>query len=181
MAALTFVKYVGKGVRDYTVAIFDRASGGDVNAVMVNDAAMGEVAASPTANTVLGRLKDLATALLTTGIKVNGHAWTSSLGITGAAFTSADQSAAAVAITDAPTSGQKLVIDSLLVSAGATAQLLTISEETSGTIIARIPVAINSGFEWKPGFKLATADKKLMLRSSASGNVYATAVYHSEA
>lgn len=175
---VTFPRWFTRPQRDYSIAEVSQSR----FAVLTKDNAMGEVTASPAANTLLARIKAIVTQIAA-GIQSNGWVWTTSFGIAGVRFTSADQSAAAASITDAPTSGQKLVIDSVLVAAGATAQICQLSEETSGTIVATVAVPANSTYEWKPTgkIKLATADKKLQLRSSASGNVYATAVYHSEA
>ena len=104
-----------------------------------------------------------------------------SFGIAGARFTSADQSGGVAAVTDAPTTGQKLVVTGILVSAD-TAMRADFSEETSGTIVASIYVAANASGQWQPQgkVKLVTANKKLMVRTSASGNVSVTACYHSE-
>ena len=50
----------------------------------------------------------------------SGPSWTQVFGVSGARFTSADASTAA-AVTDAPTSGQKLVIDDIVFAVGSTA------------------------------------------------------------
>lgn len=116
------------------------------------------------------------------GVKDAGPSWSSSFGIAGVAFTSADQSAAAAAVTSAPASGKKLVITDVTVSVGATGQTVSLTEETSGTLIARFYMAANTVFHWRPRSKtkLATADKKLMVQTSAGGNVAVTAHYYSE-
>src|ERR1035437_2256350 len=62
----------------------------------------------------------------------DGPEWTSVWGVAGVPFTSADQHSAAASVTDAPTGGQKLIIDDLIVSIG-TAMSVTFKEETSGT------------------------------------------------
>ena len=112
----------------------------------------------------------------------DGPAWTSVYGVAGARFTSADQSAAVASVTDAPTGGQKLVVTDVLVSVGAAVRV-DFSEETSGTIIATLYMAANSSQQWTPRgkTKLATADKKLQVRTSAAGNIAVTAHYFSEA
>lgn len=114
--------------------------------------------------------------------KFAGPWWTSAFGIAGAAFASADQSAAPAAVTSAPTSGKKLVVTDVTVSVGATGQTVSLTEESSGTLIARFYMAANTTFHWKPlsKTKLVTADKKLMVQTSASGNVAVTAHYYSE-
>lgn len=116
------------------------------------------------------------------GVEDAGPSWASVFGVSGARFTSADQSAAAAAITDAPTSGQKLVITDVIVSVD-TAMRVDLKEETSGTVLASLYLPANSSGQFTPRgkLKLATANKKLMLQTSAAGNVTATAFYHSEA
>lgn len=111
----------------------------------------------------------------------NALAPTTLLGVAGARFTSADQSAAAAAITDAPTGGQKIVLENILISV-EDAQTITLSEETSGTVLATLFMAADTHFHYNPTrLKLATADKKIMIQSSQAGNIAATPLYHSEA
>lgn len=104
-----------------------------------------------------------------------------SLGLSGARFTSADQSASAASVTDAPSSGKKLVIVDCWVSVGS-AMRVDLKEETSGTVIASFYMSANSSinFVCRGKVKLATADKKLQIQTSASGNVAVTANYYSE-
>jgi hypothetical protein len=113
----------------------------------------------------------------------DGPGWTSVFGVAGAAFVSADQSGSAVAVTDAPTGGQKLVITDITVSVGATAQTVSFTEETSGTLILRVYLPVNGTYthHFRSKLKLATADKKLFIQTSASGNVSANVGYYSEA
>ena len=97
----------------------------------------------------------------------------------GAIFTSADASGADAAITGAPTAGSNLVIDSVQVSVGS-AISVTFKEETSGTVIAGpFYMAANSTQTIRIGKQLPTINKKLMIRTSAAGNVMALASYHS--
>ena len=116
------------------------------------------------------------------GSRDAGPAWTSTFGVSGARFTSADASAADAAVTDAPASGKKLVISDVIVSVG-TAMRVDLKEETSGTVFASLYMAANTVVQLTPRgkFKLATADKKLTVRTSAAGNVAVTAFYYSEA
>lgn len=111
-----------------------------------------------------------------------GPAWTTGLGLAGARFTSADQSAAVADITSAPTSGQKLLITDILYSSD-TALRLDFSEETTGTILASVyTTAGGSGqVTTRSKIKLATANKKLQVRASAAGNIAITPLYYSEA
>lgn len=114
--------------------------------------------------------------------KDGGPDWTSVWGVSNAPVTSADMSGAAVDVTAVPTSGQKLVIDDIIVSAD-TAMRITFTEETSGTVMAYVRVAANGTVQitWRGKRKLATADKKLKAQSSAAGNVEILVGYHSEA
>lgn len=115
----------------------------------------------------------------------NGPAWTSAHGVSSVPFTSADAQTAA-AVTDAPTSGQKLVITDLFVSNNsAVAIQFTFVEETSATVITG-PYALPAGTcaQLTPrgkGWKLPTANKKLMVDASAAGNIMVDAHYFSEA
>jgi hypothetical protein len=107
---------------------------------------------------------------------------TTVLGVSGAVVASADMSTA-TAVTAAPTSGQKLVITDLYISLGSTAMQIDIEEETSGTVFFTIHGAANGFYQVIPRgrFKLATANKKLMVDTSAAGNIAVTAIYYSEA
>lgn len=141
----------------------DQTTPGTTNGVQIN-------AALPAGTNAIGSTKD------------GGTAFTTSLGVTGACITSADQSAAVASITDAPTSGQKIVIDDILFSSD-TALRLDFSEETSGTILFSVYTSAGSSGQFTPRgkLKLATADKKLQWRASAAGNIAVTPLYHSEA
>lgn len=111
-----------------------------------------------------------------------GPSWTSVFGVTGAPFASADAHSAAVAVTDAPTSGQKLVITDIVVSVD-TAMSVTFTEETSGTVIAKFYMAANgvAQITTRSKRKLATVNKKLMVQTSVAGNIVANIGYYSEA
>ncbi|MBK8211611.1 MAG: hypothetical protein IPK78_18300 [Rhodospirillales bacterium] len=106
-----------------------------------------------------------------------GPSWTSSYLHTA----SADASAGAD-VTAAPTTGQKIVIDDVIVSTGA-ALTVTFEEETSGTDVLKLYMAANGIAQVTPRgkIKLATADKKLRVLTSGAGAVACTIVYHSEA
>jgi hypothetical protein len=109
-----------------------------------------------------------------------GPYWPSILGVSGAAVVSADMTTAA-AITDAPTSGQKLVITDIVFSTD-TAMSLLFEEETSGTDIAKVFLPANGSGQITPRgkVKLATPDKKLTAKASVAGNVAITVLYYSE-
>lgn len=112
-----------------------------------------------------------------------GANWTAGNGIAGARFTSADQSAAAAVVTSAPTSGQKLVITDLIISVDTAMRVDFSVESSAGTVIESIYMAANStvNLVTRSKRKLATADKKLAVRTSASGNISVNAFYYSEA
>lgn len=111
-----------------------------------------------------------------------GPAWTSAFGVSSTRVTSADATGI-VAVTDAPTSGQKIVLVDIIVSVGATAMLVDVQEETSTTKLLSLYMAANSTVQITPRgkLKLATADKKVCIDTSAAGNVAVTAFYYSEA
>jgi hypothetical protein len=111
-----------------------------------------------------------------------GAAWTSANGIAGARFTSADQSGAVASVTSAPTAGQKLVITDLIISVD-TDMRVDFNVESSGTIIESVYMAANSTVNLitRGKRKLANADKKLQVRTSAAGNMSVNAFYYSEA
>lgn len=104
-----------------------------------------------------------------------------SFGVTGSAFTSANVTGTA-AITDVPTTGQKLVITDVLLSTD-TAMNILLQEETSAKVIAKIFLPANGTVQWTPRgkIKLPTADKRLMAKASVTGNVGITTNYYSEA
>ena len=106
-----------------------------------------------------------------------GPAWASSY----LHAASADASGG-VDVTAAPTSGQKIVIDDVIVSVN-TAMWVLFEEETSGTDIIKVYLVANSTVQITPRgrIKLPTADKKLRIDTSAAGNIAVTLCYHSEA
>jgi|SRR5579872_1267922 len=113
----------------------------------------------------------------------SGPGWTSSHGVSGVPFTSADQHSAAASVTDAPSSGKKLVITDLFFSTD-TQMSVTFKEETSATVIAG-PFYVTANFagQFTPRgklWKLATANKKLQVITSVAGNIMVDAGYYSE-
>lgn len=111
-----------------------------------------------------------------------GAAWTTVFGVAGARFTSADQSAAVASVTDAPTTGQKLVITDIEISVD-TEMRVDFKEETTGTVILSIYMAANSTVPLctRSKRKLATTNKKLQVQTSVAGNISVGAFYYSEA
>lgn len=104
------------------------------------------------------------------------------LGAPPARFASADQSASAAAVTNAPTAGQKLVIADIVVSVAA-AMTVTFTEETTGTVKLVLYMPANGTAQVTPRSKckLDTADKKLMVQTSVAGNIAVSVGYYSEA
>lgn len=105
----------------------------------------------------------------------NGPSWTPVLTYT----TSADITTAA-AISAAPTSGQKVVADDILLSSAVDC-LFTLQEETSATVLANVKLTagIPCQITLRSGLRVPTADKKLFGKASAAGNVYVTVIQHS--
>lgn len=92
--------------------------------------------------------------------------------------TSSDMTTAAD-ITTAPTTGLKIMADSILVSAAVDMEF-QIVEETSGTVLSAAFVpAYGSAYFYL--VKAAVANKKLQGKASVAGNVRITTNYHSEA
>ncbi len=105
-----------------------------------------------------------------------GTFWTPSRSYT----TSANMTSAGN-ITVAPATGQKIVVDDLLISTD-TAMNVVIQEETSGTVLAKFFLPANSVIQVTPrdGMKADTADKHLQAVASVSGNIAITTWGHSE-
>lgn len=130
---------------------------------------------------------DLVASNLTGGTAIakdGGPGWTTVWGVSGLPYTSADRSGSAAPVSDAPTSGQKLVIDDILISVD-TAMAVTLKCETSGAVVAGpFYLPVNGTLQITTrgkGKKLATADKKLHVQTSAAGNIMVDVGYHSEA
>lgn len=114
--------------------------------------------------------------------KDGGPGWTTSRGVAGVPLTSADATAA-VACTDAPTAGQKLVITDLILSVNAD-MTVTFEEETSGTDV--LPVLYPKAgaviqITIRPFIKLPTAGKKMTVKASVAGAISVLPFYFSEA
>lgn len=95
--------------------------------------------------------------------------------------TSADASSTPLNCTAAPGAGKVVHIDNLIVSVGASALVVTIKEETSNTVVAKLNCAANSVHRLGPLGKLATANKKLLITTSGAGQVDATTLWRAEA
>jgi hypothetical protein len=113
----------------------------------------------------------------------NGPAWTSVWGVSNAPVTSANMSGADADLTAAPTVGQKWVITDVVVSADA-AMTVTIKEESSGLVMFTIVFGTGGGYAQitpRSKRKLAVANKKVVGRTTASGNVSILVGAYSEA
>lgn len=106
-----------------------------------------------------------------------GPSWTSAY-----LHTASADATGIVDVTAAPTGGQKIVIDDIILSVD-TAMWVLFEEETSGTDILKLYMAANSSAQVTPRgrIKLPVADKKLRMDASVAGNIAVTVVYHSEA
>ena len=95
--------------------------------------------------------------------------YTTSVNMTGAAD-----------LTDAPESGENLVITDIILSTD-TQMLFEFVEETSGTVIGAVRLPLDGSVQLTPRTKweLPTIDKKLQGKASAAGNVYITIFYYS--
>ena len=115
------------------------------------------------------------------GTRDAGPSWTTVWGVSGAAVVSADMTSAA-AVTDAPTGGQKICLDDIVISA-AVAMNVLVEEQTSGTDLFKIYIPANGTVQITPRgkMKLATADKYVTCKASVAGAITVTCTYHSEA
>ena len=105
-----------------------------------------------------------------------------SRGVSGARFSSGDLSTGFENVTDAPGSGQKLVITDLLVSSDTALRLDFAVEDAPGTVIETVYLASNETKQitLRGRWKLPTAGKRLQVKASALGNVSVTVYYYSE-
>lgn len=113
----------------------------------------------------------------------DGPFWTSAFGVSGERVTSADMSGAAANVTDVPTSGQKIVVDDIIVSVDTTMRV-DFKEETSGKVKLSLYLPANGSAQITPRGKMkleTAADKRLQAQTSAAGNIAVTVLYHSEA
>ncbi len=109
-----------------------------------------------------------------------GTAYTTVIGVSGATVATTDNTLTAV--TDAPTSGQKIVVDDVIVSVDAACNLL-FEIETTGTDLFRLAFAGAGSVQFTPRgkLKIATVDKKMTSKASTTVNAWITVLYHSEA
>jgi hypothetical protein len=97
-------------------------------------------------------------------------------------YTTSADARVATNITEAPESGKKIVLVDLIISS-LVALVVTISEETSGTVFAKFFTGATSTVQFSPrGFlKCDTADKKLQVTADIAGSLAVTAIHFSEA
>jgi hypothetical protein len=103
-------------------------------------------------------------------------------GVSGVPKTSADLSGAgAAAVTDVPTSGQKLVLLECHITS-AVDVVLTFTCQTSGAVLfyVRCPAKCTTSKIWRGKKKLATADKYVIATADVAGAVTVDMGYYSE-
>jgi hypothetical protein len=113
---------------------------------------------------------------------VVSSAWEScSLGVSGAAVVSSDMTQA-VAVTDVPGLGKKLVIQDILVSTD-TPTSVTFTEETTGLVIFKVYLPANGSGQitTRGKLKLSTVNTRLMAVEGTKSNIAITCLYISEA
>lgn len=117
--------------------------------------------------------------LTATTVADAGHAYESRYGIAKSPFASANQSASAAAVTDTPDLDHVIWITDLLISSDA-AMLLTFTEETSARVVAKIYVGAGQTLQFTPrgNWVLVVPGKRLMVQSSASGNISILPFYY---
>lgn len=102
------------------------------------------------------------------------------VGVGGAAVTSADASAAPVAVTDAPGVGKRLMVSHLIISVDTAGIIVNLTEETTGVLKARIYTNANSPALSSADIDLplATPNKRLMLQTNKAGNIAVTVLWY---
>jgi hypothetical protein len=97
-------------------------------------------------------------------------------------FTSADQHSVTAAVTDQTPAGAWLVITDIVASSD-TLLTLTFTEETTGTIKAKMFMPASGGaaqYTPRGKLKLDTAGKRLLVQASVSGNIAVGVHYYFE-
>lgn len=103
------------------------------------------------------------------------------LGVGGAAVVTADASLG-VPVTDAPTGGQHIVVDEIIISTGTPNLTVDFIEETTNTILFHLFLTNNGAINpiGNDRVKLPTADKRLFMKASAAGALGCTVFWYSE-
>lgn len=91
-------------------------------------------------------------------------------------------STARTAVTPAPTTGQYLVVDDIIMSSDTALSVTFSREDANSTAVMKIYMPANGTVQLTPRgmFKLSTVTKKLNAKTSATGNVAMTVFTHSE-
>jgi hypothetical protein len=110
-----------------------------------------------------------------------GSFYAGSVGVGGARFWSGNQSGSVAAVTDAPVSGQRLVITDIRFSSDTQLRIDFIDMGDNSALFSEY-VNANAGGQitLRGKLKLSTADGQLGVMTSAAGNVAVTVVYYSE-
>lgn len=97
-------------------------------------------------------------------------------------YTTSSDATGTIAISPAASAGMRLVATDIIISVD-TAMAITIQEETSGTVFAKVYLPQNGTCLLQPRGYLKTAipTKKFYLDASASGNVSVTCITFEEA
>jgi hypothetical protein len=108
----------------------------------------------------------------------NGPLRTTYTGVSDAAVTSSDLSAAPTAITDAPGAAETIWLTDLTISVGS-ALAVTITEEGSGRVLGKFYLPANGTIQWTNRGRLQTRvpGKKVMAQASGAGTIAITALY----
>ena len=112
----------------------------------------------------------------------NGPAWKSVFGVSGEAVSSANASSTPLVITDAPTTGQKIVLDDIEISVD-TAMTVTLRTTTGNKVLGKYYLPANAVIQitTRGKKKAPTANQTLEVLTSVAGNISVCATYHSEA
>jgi hypothetical protein len=145
----------------------------DIATIAAGDNNIGNVdiaSAIPAGANTIGAIYDAGSGVVT------------SLGVAGERVVSSDASAG-VNVTDAPTSGSKLVITDILIAVGSVALNVLIKEETTGKVL----------FDWdaqaltpyhlvtRGKLKLSTANTRVVVDTDKAGRITASVMFFSEA
>lgn len=111
-----------------------------------------------------------------------GPFWTSVFGVSGQAVSSANASSTPLVITDAPTAGEKIVLDDVEISVD-TAMTVTLRTTTGNKVLGKYYLPANGTIQvtTRGQKKAPTANQTLEVLTSVAGNISVCATYHSEA
>lgn len=108
----------------------------------------------------------------------DGPAWSTSVGVSGAAVESSDMTTA-TAITDAPAAGEKIYLRDLVLSAD-TAMNVEIRDGSAGTVLLKLYMEANVPVQVTPrGEIISSVDTQLHAQASTAGNIAITSTYNS--